>query len=321
MKEEKFDFYSRTSIKSYNLDDKIRYQLKMLDGLDAFTRRHSENVANLTCRLCEYLKVDKNIGKGFTVYCTTCAFLHDIGKMFIPPSILQKQSALTKEEFEVMKTHTTIGYKMCMQDPKLRPYSAGTLYHHESLDGSGYPNGVREKDIPYEAQIIRVADEFDAISSKRQYKTHVGIVETLNLLIDDSNPKIQTLNTLIQEAQPEKGSGNRVGKINKEILRQLFKVILDDTEYEISVRYEYIDYLKEEIKRINEANRYFEKMNKAPEKKKDYFKQGAEAYLRDNEKLENIPTLVKEYVDAYNERQEHIKKLYKEAKQIKNLKC
>ena len=87
-----------------------------------------------------------------------------------------------------MKTHTKIGYEMCMKDPKLRPYSAGTLYHHESLDGSGYPNGILEKEIPYEAQIIRVADEFEAITAKRQYKTHVGIIETLHILIEHSEP-------------------------------------------------------------------------------------------------------------------------------------
>jgi HD-GYP domain-containing protein (c-di-GMP phosphodiesterase class II) len=87
-----------------------------------------------------------------------------------------------------MKTHTTIGYKMCMKDPKLRPYAAGALYHHEALNGTGYPNGVTAKDIPFEAQIIRVADEFEAISAKRQYKTHVGIIETLNMLIDDTKP-------------------------------------------------------------------------------------------------------------------------------------
>ena len=129
MNTEKFDFYDPTSIRSYNLDEKIRYQLKMLDGLDAFTRRHSENVASITCRLCENLHLDK----GFTVYCTTCAYIHDLGKMFIPPAILQKTSELTDEEYEIMKTHTTIGYNMCMKDLQLRPYSAGTLYHHESL--------------------------------------------------------------------------------------------------------------------------------------------------------------------------------------------
>mgnify|MGYP001026097800 CR=1 FL=1 len=63
MKNEKFDFYNSTTIKSYNLDEKIRYQLKMLDSLDAFTRKHSENVASITCRLCEHLHLDK----GFTI--------------------------------------------------------------------------------------------------------------------------------------------------------------------------------------------------------------------------------------------------------------
>lgn len=58
MRKEEFDFYSKTSLKSYNLDERIRYQLKMLDSLDAYTRRHSENVANITCRLCEKLKLD-----------------------------------------------------------------------------------------------------------------------------------------------------------------------------------------------------------------------------------------------------------------------
>ena len=105
MKTENFDFYDSTNIKSYNLNEKFRYQLKMLDSLDAFTRRHSENVASITCRLCENLHLDK----GFTIYCTTCAYIHDLGKLFIPPTILQKTSALTDEEYNIMKTHTTIG--------------------------------------------------------------------------------------------------------------------------------------------------------------------------------------------------------------------
>ena len=75
----------------------------MLDSLDVFTRKHCENVANITCRLCERLKFNKN----FVVYCTMCAYLHDIGKLFIPSSILQKPGGLTDEEYEIMKTHTT----------------------------------------------------------------------------------------------------------------------------------------------------------------------------------------------------------------------
>ncbi|MCI9366358.1 MAG: HD domain-containing protein [Clostridia bacterium] len=113
------EFYSPTNLKAYNLDQTMRYQLNILENLDVFTRRHSENVANLTCRMCEYL----HASKAFTIHATISAYLHDIGKMFIPPEILNKPDILTNEEFEVMKTHTTIGYNICMKDLKLRPYA------------------------------------------------------------------------------------------------------------------------------------------------------------------------------------------------------
>lgn len=301
MKTENFDFYDSTNIKSYNLNEKFRYQLKMLDSLDAFTRRHSENVASITCRLCENLHLDK----GFTIYCTTCAYIHDLGKLFIPPTILQKTSALTDEEYNIMKTHTTIGNNMCMKDLQLRPYAAGTLYHHESLDGTGYPNGVTEKQIPYEAQIIRVADEFEAITAKRQYKTHVGIIETLKILIDHSKPTVP---------------GFKVGKVDRKIVKALFRVVLDDTEYEISVRSDYLDFLQSEIKRLQEAYKYYEKMEKTSNsEKKEYFRQSAKYCLNSNEKVEKIPIILEELKQAYETRKAHIDKLYSEAKQIKKL--
>ena len=100
---------------------------------------------------------------------------------------------------------------MCMKDLKLRPYSAGPLYHHEALNGSGYPQGLTKKDIPYEGQIIRVADEYDAIVSKRQYKSHIGISDTLKILIENANN----------------------GKNNPLIVRKLLKVVIEDIEYEI----------------------------------------------------------------------------------------
>ena len=146
MYKEVFDFYDRTSLKSYNLDQTMRYQLNMLDRLDVFTRKHCENVGDLTCRLCQHL----HCNKGFTEYCTICGYLHDIGKQFIPPAILQKPGKLTDEEYEIMKTHTTIGYQMCMKDVKLQPYAVGPYCHHEALDGSGYPRGLTKNKIPYE---------------------------------------------------------------------------------------------------------------------------------------------------------------------------
>lgn len=313
MKEE-FDFYNMTSLKSYNLDEKIRYQLSILDRLDAFTRRHCEHVANLTCRLCEYLGMDQ----GFTVYCTICAYLHDVGKIFIPPAVLQKPGKLTQEEYEIMKTHTIIGYKMCVKDEALRPYAAGTLYHHEALNGSGYPNGVTAKDIPYEAQIIRVADEYDAITSKRQYKTHVGTIETLQMLIEETKPSVPNSLSLNPKTLVEK---THLGKIDKKILKALFKVCYDDIEYEIAARTNYIEFLKKDLKRLNKALSYYKKMEAAIlPKQKEYFKEYAKAYLVNNEKVELIPDIYNQVHDSLLKREEHLQKLYIESKQVKNLK-
>ena len=309
---EVFDFYNSTSIKSYNLNETVRYQLKMLDGLDAFTRRHSDNVANITCRLCEKL----GMSKGFTIYCTTCAYLHDIGKIFIPPSVLQKPGKLTEEEYAIMKTHTSIGYKICMNDLKLRPYAAGTLYHHESLDGTGYPHGVLGNKIPYEAQIIRVADEFEAITAKRQYKTHIGVVDALNILIDHARP---TAPKNLKDGIKRMPLGG-VGKIDKKILKALFKVIIDDTEYEIVARTDYLKFLKEEIKRISDAQRYYDKMMSAlTESKKEYYRLEIKCYLKPHEDPEKIPQILEEFLEAYKIRKAHITKLYDEVKQIKKL--
>ena len=172
------DFYDNTYLKASNLNSSIRYELDLLNNLDLFTRKHSENVATITYNLCRKL----HLPKGFTEYCVTCAYIHDIGKMFIPQEVLQKNGALTDEEFNIIKTHTTLGYNLCQTDKQLKPYSAGPYYHHEALDGSGYPQGLTKPDIPYEAQIIRVADEFDALVSKRQYKSHIDISDTLQII-------------------------------------------------------------------------------------------------------------------------------------------
>ena len=314
MSKEIFDFYDKTNLKSYNLDERMRYQLNMLDSLDVFTRKHCENVANLTCRLCEYL----HCTKGFTEYCTICAYLHDIGKMFIPPAILQKPSKLTEEEYEIMKTHTTIGYEMCMKDLKLRPYAAGALYHHEALNGSGYPNGLTKKDIPYEGQIIRVADEYDAIVSKRQYKTHIGISDTLQILIENTKPTGETNPSI---ALNEISENARLGKDNPIIVKCLFKVVIDDIGYEITCTQSYLEDLKDNIKRLEQAKKYKERMDKASkEKDKNYYLEGIKIFLKQDETVENFEAVYEEYQEAYKKRKSIIDNLYDEIKKIKHLK-
>ncbi len=309
-----FDFYDKTSLKSYNLEESMRYQLNMLDRLDVFTRKHCENVASLTCRLCQYLHCNKD----FTQYCTICAYLHDIGKLFIPPEILQKPGKLTEEEYEIMKTHTTLGYKACMKDPKLRPYATGALYHHEALNGSGYPQGLTKKDIPYEGQIIRVADEYDAIVSKRQYKSHIGISDTLKILIEDSKPNQEIKKSAVLQEVSENA---RLGKNNPIIVKTLFKVVIDDIEYEISSIQSYVTELKRELKRFDQINQYKEKMEKAKkEKDKSYYCEGIKMLLKNNETFNNYLSIYEEYQKAYETRKGIIDNLYREIKIIKKLK-
>ena len=308
-----FDFYDKTSLKSYNLNESMRYQLNMLDKLDVFTRKHCENVASLTCRLCEYL----HCRKGFTEYCTICAYLHDIGKLKIPPEILQKPGKLTDEEYKIMKTHTTIGYKICMSDLQLRPYAAGPLYHHEALNGTGYPQGLTKKDIPYEGQIIRVADEYDAIVSKRQYKSHIGISDTLKILIENAEPPKKTDDSYNNPNIKDK----RYGKNNPAIVRTLFKVVIDDIIYEISYTQSYVAELNDELKRFKQINMYKEKMEKKKkDKDKNYYLEGMKMLLKNNETLENYESIYEEYKKAYETRKAIIDNLYNEIKIIKKLK-
>lgn len=314
MKNEVFDFYDRTNLKSYNLDRSMQDQLKALDSLDVFTRKHCENVAAIVCRLCEYL----HCSKGFTEYCTICAYLHDIGKVFIPASILQKPGKLTDEEYEKMKTHTTIGYEMCMKDPALRPYSAGPLYHHEALDGTGYPNKLSKKDIPYEGQIIRVADEYDAITSKRQYKSHIGISDTLKILIENTKPKDPIPQSRVMK---EIVNNAKLGKDSAPIVKVLLKVVIDDIEYEIYCVETYIKYLEDNLKRFKTINKYYDKMlNAKSESKKEYFLEYTKMYFQNNETIDNFKQIEQEYQEAYKIRKEKIENLYSEIKNIKQLK-
>lgn len=313
MNNEKIDFYSSTNLKSYNLDDVMKYQLSMLDRLDVFTRRHSENVANLVCRICEYLHCKKY----FTIHATICGYLHDIGKLFIPPEILNKPDRLTPEEYEVIKTHTTLGYEMCMKDIKLRPYAEGPLYHHEALNGTGYPQGITKDDIPYVAQIIRVADEYDAIVTKRQYTTHINISETLKELMHDARPT-DYIKTVALDSLKQNYS---VGKINSKALKALFKVVIDDTLYEISCVMDYIKYLKEQVKRLEEIQKYDMKSQKAKkDKEKEYYREGMRMLFQSGENFDNYEQVLSEYRQAIITREDVKAKLYNEIDIIKKLK-
>ena len=312
MKKLQIDFYSPTNLKMYNLDDTMKYQLSTLNRMDMFTKRHSENVGKLVCRICERLHCKKY----FTVHATICGFLHDIGKIYIPSEILNKPGKLTDEEYEIMKTHTTIGYDICMKDLKLRPYAEGALYHHEALNGTGYPQGLTKKDIPYVAQIIRVADEYDAIVTERQYTTHINISETLKDLIKDAKPD-EYMKTVALDFARE---NYKHGKINPKALKALFKIVIEDTLYEISCVLDYINYLKEQIDRLEKIEKYDLKVQNAKtDKEKEYYKEGMQMLFDSDENFENYKEVLDEYRLAIETREDVKEKLYNEIKIIKKL--
>lgn len=98
------------------------------------------------------------------------ALLHDVGKIGIEDRILKKPAALTEEEYAVMKTHPEKGAKIMAEIPQMKKYIPGMYYHHECIDGRGYPLGLKGDQIPLMARIISVADTFDAMTTNRPYQ-------------------------------------------------------------------------------------------------------------------------------------------------------
>ena len=310
MIKENYDFYSPSNISLKDVDSSLKDSLSVMYKLDEMTLKHSNNVSNLCTRVCEYMRCNNQ----FTIHCMIAGYIHDLGKMFIPKEILTKDGRLSPEEFEIMKTHTTLGYEYCMKDINLRPYSDGPWYHHEALNGSGYPRGLRKNDIPYSAQIIRVCDEYDALVTKRHYTTHVNISETLKILIKDAVPP-KPIIALDQLKQNE-----RLGKINPKPLRALFKAVIDDVLYEISCVMNYVDYLESQIKRLETIEKYSNKVqsSKKPEDK-DYYIAGMKMLLQSGESLDNYKQVLSEYKNALEVRKKRIADLYHEIRIIKRL--
>ena len=114
------------------------------------------------------------------------AFLHDVGKIGIPDSILLKPGKLTAEEFEVMKTHALLGIEIVEDNPWLKGAALTIRHHHERFDGNGYPEGLGGTAIPLNARIFAVVDVFDALTSERPYKVAMSLTEALRIIQQDS---------------------------------------------------------------------------------------------------------------------------------------
>lgn len=158
----------------------LKVLVNTVEAKDVYTKFHSQRVATYSLGIAEILDLPREDKDTLKI----AGILHDIGKIAIPENILLKKGALTNEEFEIIKLHSTFGneilrpLKFFHQERKL------ILYHHERWDGSGYPEGLIGENIPLLARILAVADSFDAMTSDRVYRRARSYEEALKEIKD-----------------------------------------------------------------------------------------------------------------------------------------
>jgi putative nucleotidyltransferase with HDIG domain len=160
--------------------DTIRAIAATVDAKDGYTHRHSERVAALARRLAAELGHSTEEQEKAEL----AALLHDVGKIAVPDSILNKPTRLEPGEFEEMKQHPVHGARILanIQSPAVKAILPGVKYHHERWDGTGYPDGLRGEEIPMLGRLIGVADFFDALTSSRAYRGALTVDEAMTLI-------------------------------------------------------------------------------------------------------------------------------------------
>ena len=149
-----------------------------VDEKDPYTRGHSDRVTRYSVMIAR----EMGIYEDYIEVVRISAQLHDVGKIGIEDRILKKPGALTPEEFAIMKTHTTKGANILRPVAQLKDMIPGIELHHESLDGRGYPHGLKDEDIPLLPRIIAVADTFDALTTTRPYQQAHDPKEALRII-------------------------------------------------------------------------------------------------------------------------------------------
>ena len=186
---------------------------------------HVRRIHDITRHMLEHTELGAGLSPEDIDAISLAAIMHDVGKIAIPDAILNKPGRLTAEEFEIMKTHTVQGARLLERIPQMRELSAYRYacdiarHHHERWDGRGYPDGLKGNEISIWAQIVSLADVYDALVSKRVYKDAYGREKALCMIRDGAcgifNPDLlacffrveQDLRCLYQMAKEEKKDG------------------------------------------------------------------------------------------------------------------
>jgi len=162
------------------LVDAIRAIAATIDAKDGYTHRHSERVAALARRIARELGLSADEQRTAEL----SALLHDVGKIAVPDSILNKPGRLTAEEFEEMKQHPVHGARILsnIQSASVAAVLPGVQHHHERWDGGGYPDGLRGEEIPLLGRLLGAADFLDALTSTRSYRAACAMEDAVALL-------------------------------------------------------------------------------------------------------------------------------------------
>jgi len=179
-----------------------------VDEKDPYTRGHSDRVTRYS------VLIAKEMGQpdDFIEIVRVAAQLHDVGKIGIEDRILKKPGALTPEEFDIMKTHTTKGANILRPVAQLKDMIPGIELHHESLDGRGYPRALKGDEIPLLPRIIAVADTFDALTTNRPYQQAHEPYEALRIIHSLSGKRLDPAAVIALDAIYHRGDIKIQGK-------------------------------------------------------------------------------------------------------------
>lgn len=205
-----FSFILLSRFQSYVNAIKISYDQQLtgivkgviatLELKDPYTRGHSERVASYALELAKVCgKFTEEELKSFNFAC----LLHDIGKIHIPDQILMKPSRLTNEEFEIIKSHTTVGEEAVSKVAGFSNRIEVIRSHHERWDGKGYPDQLKGEEIPYLARVAAIADAFDAMTSNRSYRAALSVEEAYKRILEGKGTQFDPeLVSFFQKAFP-----------------------------------------------------------------------------------------------------------------------
>jgi HD-GYP domain-containing protein (c-di-GMP phosphodiesterase class II) len=163
----------------------IRALAAAIDAKDPYTRGHSERVARYSSMIAKEMGLSAEEVRKTRL----SALLHDVGKIGVDDRIIRKPTALTDEEFELMKAHPSKGAAIMEAIPQLADIIPGMKWHHEKWEGGGYPDGLKGEQIPVQARIVAVADAFDAMTTTRPYQKAMEVTYVLERLREMSHKR------------------------------------------------------------------------------------------------------------------------------------